>query len=112
MVNFGKGFMVNVGGVKKNQGTAASNDESESGSSQQMFKLGSESSADDLAAEMQSMVMEDDASESQLGSSLASSNSGSRFSPLRGTLATWTVNPRCPSPREHAAAEVSNLAES
>ena len=77
VVNFGKGFMVNVGGVKKNQGTAASNDESESGSSQQMFKLGSESSADDLAAEMQSMVMEDDASESQLGSSLASSNSGS-----------------------------------
>ena len=77
VVKFGKGVMVNVGGVKKNQGTAASNDESESGSSQQMFKLGSESSADDLAAEMQSMVMEDDASESQLGSSLASSNSGS-----------------------------------
>ena len=60
VVNFGKGFMVNVGSVKKNQGAAASNDESESGSSQQMFKLGSESSADDLAAEMQSMVMEDD----------------------------------------------------
>lgn len=77
VVNFGKGFMVNVGSVKKNQGAAASNDESESGSSQQMFKLGSESSADDLAAEMQSMVMEDDTSESQLGSSLTSSNSGS-----------------------------------
>ena len=79
LVNFGKGFMVNVGGVKKNQGAAASNDESESGSSQQMFKLGSESSADDLAAEIRSMVMEDDASESQVGSlsSLASSNSGS-----------------------------------
>ena len=41
VVNFGKGFMVNVGGVKKNQGAAASNDESESGSSRQMFKLGS-----------------------------------------------------------------------
>jgi len=75
VVNFRKGFMLNVGSAKKNHGTSASKDTSDAGSSQHV--LGSESSADDLAAEMQSMAMEDDASESQFGSSLASSNSGS-----------------------------------
>ena len=72
VVNFRKGFMLNVGSAKKNHGTSASKDTSDAGSSQHV--LGSESSADDLAAEMQSMAMEDDASESQFGSSLTSSS--------------------------------------
>ena len=95
--------MVNVGGVKKNQGAAASNDESESGSSQQMFKLGSESPADDLAAEMQSMVMEDDASGIAGRLVLASSNSGSILTTPRNSDNLDGKSTVSESPREHAA---------